>query len=253
MPKFKWTMEELHTISNKKLILALIDERVSDLDHYSRLSMRLRELRPWVEENVPEDGQNLISSPPVPAVSTPLPSDTEATQSTLTGEPPPKKEGPYRKPDDIKRSAHRLSVSLSPTTEENIVKDYLAGVPTEEIKRRYNTSSGELYRVLPRHNIIPSRIRGQKRLPMEHRETKTSEQESKPIYGAATEASRYLFSKTGRKRWPNLVQKEKFEKCEAEVGHEDMKWGIDWALTSGISNIKSMMTAARKRHSDLGV
>jgi len=64
--------------------------------------------------------------------------------------------------------------------------------------------------------------------------------------GAQTPASKYLFEKTGRKRWQNLVQKEQFEKAEFEVGEARMKEAIDWALTSGISNIKSIITAARR-------
>lgn len=68
-----------------------------------------------------------------------------------------------------------------------------------------------------------------------------------PFLAAQTEASRYLFNKTGRKRWANSVQKEAFERAEAEVGFGRMKEAIDWALLSGISNIKSIVTAARKR------
>jgi len=64
--------------------------------------------------------------------------------------------------------------------------------------------------------------------------------------GAQTPASKYLFEKTGRKRWQNLVQKEQFEKAESEVGEDRMREAIDWALTSGISNIKSVITAARR-------
>ena len=67
-----------------------------------------------------------------------------------------------------------------------------------------------------------------------------------PFLGADTEASKYLFAKTGRKRWANLVQKEEFEKAESEAGPERMKRAVDWALLSGISNIKSIVTAARK-------
>ena len=68
-----------------------------------------------------------------------------------------------------------------------------------------------------------------------------------PFLGAQTEASMYLFNKTGRKHWANLVQKEEFERAEAEVGPGRMKEAIDWALLSGIPNIKSIVTAARKR------
>jgi len=65
--------------------------------------------------------------------------------------------------------------------------------------------------------------------------------------GAQTPASKYLFEKTGRKRWQNLVQKEQFEKAESEVGEARMKEAIDWALTSGISNIKSIITTSRRK------
>ena len=61
-----------------------------------------------------------------------------------------------------------------------------------------------------------------------------------------TPASKYLFDKTGRKRWANQVQKESFEQAEAEVGEVRMVEAINWALESGISNIKSMVTAARR-------
>jgi phage replication O-like protein O len=67
-----------------------------------------------------------------------------------------------------------------------------------------------------------------------------------PYLGAGTPASKYLFEKTGRKRWQNLVQKEQFEKAESEVGEARMKEAVNWALTSGISNIKSIITAARR-------
>lgn len=70
---------------------------------------------------------------------------------------------------------------------------------------------------------------------------------SSPGLGAQTPSSKYLFEKTNRKRWPNLVQKEQFEKAEAEVGEARMKEAIDWALTSGISNIKSIITASRRK------
>jgi len=74
------------------------------------------------------------------------------------------------------------------------------------------------------------------------------EEGSKPPdpLAAQTPASKYLFEKTSRKRWRNLVQKEEFEKVEAQVGEARMKEAIDWALLSGISNIKSILTAAKK-------
>ena len=71
-------------------------------------------------------------------------------------------------------------------------------------------------------------------------------------FSASTPASSYLFEQTGRKRWKYQVQKEQFEKAEAEVGLARMKEAIDWALTSGISNIKSIITAARKERDGKG-
>ena len=69
---------------------------------------------------------------------------------------------------------------------------------------------------------------------------------SPPGLGAQTPASKYLFEKTGRKRWQNVVQKELFETTEAEVGEQRMTEAVNWALASGISNIKSVCTAAKK-------
>jgi hypothetical protein len=60
-----------------------------------------------------------------------------------------------------------------------------------------------------------------------------------------TEASRYLFTKTRRKRWGNSVQRDSFEAAEAQFGYTRMVDAIDWALLSGISNIKSIISAAR--------
>jgi hypothetical protein len=51
---------------------------------------------------------------------------------------------------------------------------------------------------------------------------------------------------TGRKRWQNHLQKDKFERTEAEVGAVRMVEAIDWALLSGISSVKSIITAAKK-------
>ena len=70
---------------------------------------------------------------------------------------------------------------------------------------------------------------------------------SPPSLGPETPSSKYLFEKTNRKRWQNFVQKEQFEKAEAEVGEARMKEARDWALTSGISNIKSIITASRRK------
>lgn len=88
-----------------------------------------------------------------------------------------------------------------------------------------------------------------KKLIKKEKETSTTKvvDEGKPASLAAqTPASKYLFEQTSRKRWSNLVQKKEFEKAESEVGEARMKEAIDWALTSGISNIKSIITAGRR-------
>ena len=83
-------------------------------------------------------------------------------------------------------------------------------------------------------------------LSIENSSTKVEEGKPVDILAAQTPASNYLFEKTSRKRWKNMVQKEMFEKVEADVGEARMKEAIDWALLSGISNIKSILTAAKK-------
>ncbi len=70
---------------------------------------------------------------------------------------------------------------------------------------------------------------------------------SSPNHAAETDASKFLFEKTNRKRWPNLVQKEEFESAEKDVGSEKMIEAVKWALTSGIANIKSIITTAKRR------
>jgi hypothetical protein len=60
-----------------------------------------------------------------------------------------------------------------------------------------------------------------------------------------TESSKYFFAKTHRKRWSNSVQRDSFEAAEAQFGYTRMVGAIDWALLSGISNIKSIISAAR--------
>lgn len=48
-----WTMKELQEISDKNLILTLINERKNALNPYAPLAMRLDRLANWVEKNVP--------------------------------------------------------------------------------------------------------------------------------------------------------------------------------------------------------
>ncbi|MFQ5925610.1 MAG: hypothetical protein ACE5IE_06410 [Dehalococcoidia bacterium] len=83
-------------------------------------------------------------------------------------------------------------------------------------------------------------------MPKERESSKDSSKEEGAKPSSLSPATKYLFEKTRRKQWPNLLQKEKFEECEQEVGSARMIEAIDWALTSGISNIKSMITAAKE-------
>ena len=53
---FRWTMKELKEITNKRLIIALIAERTSELNGYCPLAQRLNELNKWVEMNLPDNG-----------------------------------------------------------------------------------------------------------------------------------------------------------------------------------------------------
>ena len=47
------TMKELKAISNKRLIVLLINERLNKLTNpYAPMSVRLRELKGWVEQHV---------------------------------------------------------------------------------------------------------------------------------------------------------------------------------------------------------
>lgn len=234
--KHRWTMKELEEVTNEDLILALIRERRSEMSPYSPLATRLVKLERWAEQNFAKPRSQ--------------PSDEGAQRLELIeGANEMQKRGDYRKPEKIKPSKHRRAVTLNPILEAAIVKDYQNNVPTEIIKKTHNTSSGELYRVLHRHHIPLSRKHKQSALPEPKSTTKTVHVPTRPSgnYRATTEASLYLFRQTGRKRWANLVQKAEFEKCEAEVGVPIMKEAIDWALTSGIANIKSMITAARNR------
>jgi len=99
------------------------------------------------------------------------------------------------------------------------------------------TPSKTIRRMLRTTSLTTSKIKG------------GSKQSGEPDpLAPATDASHYLFQVTNRKRWPNPVQKGLFEACETEVGAERLKQAVDWALGSGIHNVKSMMTAARKGH-----
>lgn len=80
-----------------------------------------------------------------------------------------------------------------------------------------------------------------------HDDVKEKDSSPPDTLAPVTPASKYLFENTKRKRWPNLVQKGQFEQVEADVGFDRMKDAIDWALTSGISNIKSILTAAKRK------
>jgi phage replication O-like protein O len=93
----------------------------------------------------------------------------------------------------------------------------------------------------------PSKERSKERSKEIHHDVKERDSSTTDTLAPVTPASKYLFENTKRKRWPNLVQKGQFEQVEADVGFDHMKDAIDWALTSGISNIKSILTAAKRK------
>jgi phage replication O-like protein O len=95
---------------------------------------------------------------------------------------------------------------------------------------------------------LPIQVNTKEEITKQSNYTKEQEGSSTPsTLTATTEVSRYLFEKTNRKRWANFVQKEKFEACENQVGVKVMKDAVDWALTRGIADIKSMITTAQKK------
>jgi len=125
----------------------------------------------------------------------------------------------------------------------------------EELSKRYSEGLSKKYRGPSTKRITPpdtSLAIPKESIKESIKETASSTKKqwtkvSSSSLEANTDASKYLFSKTGRKRWQNQVQKEEFEKAEAEVGSERMIEAINWALLSGISNIKSIITAARRQ------
>ena len=114
---------------------------------------------------------------------------------------------------------------------------------SEGLSKRYSVPSTK--RITPPDTIL---VMPKESIKESIKET-SSKEEGRP-QTTRTPATEYLFSQTGRKRWQYRMQKEEFEKAEAEVGFERMKEAIDWALLSGISNIKSIITAARKKHGE---
>ena len=141
------------------------------------------------------------------------------------------------------------SESVTPTMEEveekgsELVTPSVAdSLPFTDRSATLSEPSSKLLKKHKRNNI------------KKHTSTKVEGDKSPDSLAAQTPASKYLIEKTGRKRWKNLVQKEEFEKVEGQVGEARMKEAIDWALLSGISNVKSMLTAAKKggRHDDAG-
>jgi len=56
MPRYRWTIQQLKEMSNKRLLHHLIMERQSDCSNpYSPLHERLGQLDRWLETNVKED------------------------------------------------------------------------------------------------------------------------------------------------------------------------------------------------------
>jgi hypothetical protein len=135
---------------------------------------------------------------------------------------------------------------MTPFTEQKgselVTPSVADSLPFTDRSATLSESSSKLLKKQKRNNI------------KKHTSTKVEGDKSPDSLAAQTPASKYLFEKTGRKRWKNLVQKEEFEKVESQVGEARMKEAIEWALLSGISNVKSILTAAKKggRHDDEG-
>ena len=138
--KFRWTMRELQAMTNKELIRALIEERISGKNPYSPLVTRLKKLRRWVKKYV------------------------EAPDAAQLAMVKGAKETPT-----IAHSHHKTRVSLSITQEAAIIKEYQNGNLTKDIYERHNVSPGELYRVLHRHHIPLSRRHRQAQFDESHR------------------------------------------------------------------------------------
>ncbi|MBA7704170.1 hypothetical protein ES703_112971 [subsurface metagenome] len=140
---------------------------------------------------------------------------------------------------------------LPPAGEEKRIESDAVLPPAGEPKRIKSdapTASIPMRQELKSDALLASSIENPsiENLTIENSSTKVEEGKSPDSLAAQTPAAKYLFEKTSRKRWKNLVQKEEFEKVEAQVGEARMKGAIDWALLSGISNIKSILTAAKK-------
>lgn len=60
--RFRYTIKELDEFSNKRMIKALITERLADLNPYAPLARRLTDLNKWVDENVEEDVEDAATS-----------------------------------------------------------------------------------------------------------------------------------------------------------------------------------------------
>ena len=154
--------------------------------------------------------------------------------------------GPPGEPKRIKSDAE-----LPPSGEEKRIESDAETGPPGESKRINSdapTASIPMRQELKSDALLGTPIENPsiENLTIENSSTKVEEGKHPDSLAANTPSSKYLFEKTSRKRWKNLVQKEEFEKVEAQVGEDRMKEAIDWALLSGISNIKSILTAAKK-------
>jgi len=148
--------------------------------------------------------------------------------------------------DEIPIKEPKGSERVTPITEEVELKGSGLVPPSVADPLPFTSKSATL-------SLANSKLGKKQRNIKETSSTKV-EEGSKPPDSLApqTPISKYLFEKTSRKRWKNRVQKEEFEKVEAQVGEARMKEVVDWALLSGISNIKSILTAAKKGGSHAG-
>ena len=112
---------------------------------------------------------------------------------------------------------------------------------------------GELFRVPRRKQLTMKVIATETKPPLATPGTPIQPEAKKtPFLPATTEASKFWFEKSRRKRWNNVFQKEVWESCESEVGSVNMREAAGWALTKNITNINSIITRALQLRRDYG-
>jgi len=267
----RWRFEEINQISNRDFILRVLDERRKDLTPGSPLGEKCKRAKRWLEKAVPVDG---TKDPPVSSPSAPATPSTARVTPIVTGKGQaqliPGKD--IKLPTTREPSNHRAAMHYTPKQKVEILTSYLArGDGTkghgphgkwlyreEDIFKNHNATSGgmnriiweygpggELFRVPRRKQLILKGIATETKPPLATPETPIRpEVERTSFLVATTEASKFWFEKSRRKRWNNVFQKEVWENCESDVGSVNMREAAAWALTKNITNINSIITRA---------